>query len=126
MAVMAWPVVLPICEQPRQDLPSNTRLHRLLVSLLDISTQGKLPLHVCLHNDKRVTTLPQLQATGTESPLDGVALLSAGQPLSDEVARAQHSADNNNPQPVELRPKAVASFRYTTQCLTHKCPGHPH
>ena len=36
MAVLGWAVVLPVCELPNRDLPSNTRLHRLLVSLMDI------------------------------------------------------------------------------------------
>ena len=43
MAVMGWSVVLPVCEPPRQDLPGNTRLHRLLVRLLDISVQADPP-----------------------------------------------------------------------------------
>ena len=38
MAVMGWSMVLLVCEQPRQDLPSDTCLHRLLVSLVDIKT----------------------------------------------------------------------------------------
>ena len=61
-------MVLPVREQPRQDLPSDTCLHRLLVSLLDISTQAEPPLHVCLCDDQRVTTLLQLQATSAEDP----------------------------------------------------------
>ena len=60
MAVIGWSMVLPISEQPRQDLPSDTRLHRLLVSLLDIRTQVEPPLHVCLQDDLQVTTLLQL------------------------------------------------------------------
>ena len=68
MVVMEWSVVLPVCEQPRQALPSNPRLHRLLVSLLDIRTQAEAPLHLCLQDVLRVTTLPQLQATSTEDP----------------------------------------------------------
>ena len=27
---------------------------------------------------------------------------------------------------IELWNEAVALLRYPTQCLTHKCPGHPH
>ena len=36
MAVMGWSMVLPVCEQPGRDLLSDTRLHRMLVSLLNI------------------------------------------------------------------------------------------
>ena len=80
MAIMGWSMVLPVCEQPHQDLPSDTQLHRLLVSLLDISTQAEpplhvylhAPLHVYLHDKQRVTTLAQLQDTGKGSH-DGVA-----------------------------------------------------
>ena len=39
MATLWWAVVLPVCEQPTGDFPSDTCLHRLLVSLLDISVQ---------------------------------------------------------------------------------------
>ena len=68
MAVLGWCVVLPVCEKPRRDLPSDTRLHRLLVSLLDIQTQVEPPLHACLQEHLRVTTLRRLQPVGTEGP----------------------------------------------------------
>ena len=32
MATLGWAMVLPRCEQPKNHLPSDTRLHRLLVS----------------------------------------------------------------------------------------------
>ena len=41
MAIMGWSVVRPICERPCKDLPSDTRLHRLLVSLLNISAHQR-------------------------------------------------------------------------------------
>ena len=41
MATLGWAIVLQVCEQPAGDLPSDTCLHRLLVSLLDMSkTEG--------------------------------------------------------------------------------------
>ena len=49
MAVMGWSVVLPVCEQLGRDLPSDTRLHRLLVSHLDIQAQVKPPLQAGDH-----------------------------------------------------------------------------
>ena len=68
MTVLGWAVVLPVCEQPVQDLPSVTRLHRLLVGLLEVQVQVEPPLHACLHEHLRVAMLPQLQAAGTQGP----------------------------------------------------------
>ena len=49
MATLGWAVVLPVCEQPTGNLPSDTRLHQLLVSLLDINVQVEPPpcMHAC-------------------------------------------------------------------------------
>ena len=112
MAIMGCSVVLPVCEQPHQDLPRDTPLHRLLVSRLDINVQAEPPLHVCLHNEQWVTTLPRLQA-------------------ASRVARAQHAVLTITPTPppepwIELRTEAVAQLRYPTRCPAHKCQGHPH
>ena len=41
-------VVLPVCEQPASDFPGDNRLHRLLVTLLDINMQVEPLLHACL------------------------------------------------------------------------------
>ena len=68
MAVMEWSIVLPFCEPSSEHLLSDTRLHRLLVRMLDIGTQAKPPLHAYLQDNPRVTTLPPLQAAGTEDP----------------------------------------------------------
>ena len=68
MTTLGWAVVLPVCEQPMNDLPSDTCLHRLLVSVVDIHMQVELPLHACLQEHLRVATLPQPQASGTEGP----------------------------------------------------------
>ena len=43
MAVMGWSVVLPVCKQPSRDLPNDTRLHRLLVSLLKSRSRSNPP-----------------------------------------------------------------------------------
>ena len=37
MAVLGWPVVFPVFEQPGQDLPNDTRMHWLLVRLMDLA-----------------------------------------------------------------------------------------
>ena len=47
------------------------------------------------------------------------------------VTGAQHTVltvtHTPPPEPwVELRPEAVALFKYPTRCITHKCPVHPH
>ena len=47
MADMRWSVVLPVCKQPNRDLPSDTRIHQLLVSLLDIEAPVEPPLSAC-------------------------------------------------------------------------------
>ena len=36
MATLRWAIVLPLCKLPRNNLPSDIRLHRLLVRLLEI------------------------------------------------------------------------------------------
>ena len=48
MSTLGWAVVLPVCEQPKNDLPIDTRLHRPLVSLRDIHVKEEPPLHTCL------------------------------------------------------------------------------
>ena len=67
-ATLGWAMVLPVCEQPTDDLPSHTRLHRLLMSLLGIHEHAEPPLHACLQEDLRVTTLQQLQPMARKAP----------------------------------------------------------
>ena len=68
MAVMGWSLLLRVCEQPHRDLPSNTCLQRLLVSLVDLQAQVEPPKHARLQEHLRATTLPLLQAADTEGP----------------------------------------------------------
>ena len=58
MATLGWAVVLLVCEQPINDPPSNTRLHRLLVGLLNIQVHWCPPLHACLQEHLHVAKLP--------------------------------------------------------------------
>ena len=44
MAMPGWAAVLAVSQQPRDDLPSDPRLHRLMVSVLDIRVWLEDPL----------------------------------------------------------------------------------
>ena len=44
MAMPGWAAVLAVSQQPRDDLPSDPRLHRLMVSILDIRVWLEAPL----------------------------------------------------------------------------------
>ena len=46
--MLGWAVVLLVCKQPMNNLPDNTRLHGLPLSLLDIQVHVEPPLHACL------------------------------------------------------------------------------
>ena len=48
MGTVGCAMVLPVCKQPMNDLPSNTRLHRRLVSWLVILLQVE-PSIACVH-----------------------------------------------------------------------------
>ena len=93
------------------------------MSLLDIYTQAEPP-H--LQDDLQVTTLPRLQAAGTEGP---TMVWHRSQPDNHYwrwVACVQHKAHSTQhivltvthtppPEPwIELRPEAVALFKYPT------------
>ena len=69
MATLGCVVVLPLCEQPRDHVPSDTHLRRLLVSAFDIQVQVESHLSVCLQQLPQVTTHRQLQASGMEYPI---------------------------------------------------------
>ena len=45
MEAADWAPELRVCHQPAGTLPSDTRLHRLLVALLGIQVQVNAPLH---------------------------------------------------------------------------------
>ena len=63
-----WIPELRVCRQPRDTLPSDTRLHRLLVALLGIQVQVDAPLHARRWSDHHHQSLAQLQLTGVRAP----------------------------------------------------------
>ena len=48
IATLGCAVVPPVCEKPRDNLPSDTRLHKLLFALPDIQVQVEPLLHAFL------------------------------------------------------------------------------
>ena len=86
LSVIGWSLVLPVCSQPRRSLPGDIHLHRLLVSLLDISTRRPSRDHAA--------------AAGGHSHGGVVAPQLAGQPLLGMGgACAAHGANNPPPSP---------------------------
>ena len=68
MEAAGWAPEIRVCQQPPGTLPSDTRLHRLLVALLGIQVQVDAPLHAQLWGDHRQESLAQLQRTGVRAP----------------------------------------------------------
>ena len=62
-----WAPELRVCCQP-DALPSDTRLHRLLVALLGVQVQVNAPLHTRLWDDHQHVPLGQLHDTGVSTP----------------------------------------------------------
>ena len=57
MEAANWVPELRVCHQPPDTLPSDTRLHRLLVALLGIQVQVNAPLHAQLWEDHHHVSL---------------------------------------------------------------------
>ena len=119
------------CSQPPDTLPSDTRLHRLLVALLGVQVQVNAPLHAQLWDDHQHASLDQLQSAGVWAPT--IVWLSE-QPVDAYWQWAQAS-----PAPLvtitavlplwpwlAIAPAAVAKSKYPAECVAHRCPGHPH
>ena len=68
MEAKDWTPELRVCYQPRDTLPSDTRLHRLLVALLGVQVQVNAPLHAQLWDDHHHVSLGQLQSAGVWAP----------------------------------------------------------
>ena len=60
METQNWVPELGVCCQPPDALPSDTRLHRLLVALLGVQLQVNAPLHARLWDDHQHVLLVQL------------------------------------------------------------------
>ena len=67
MEAASWMPELRVCQQPLDTLPSDTRLHRLLVALLGIQVQVDAPLHAQLWGDHHQESLARLQRTGVRA-----------------------------------------------------------
>ena len=57
MEAKDWTPELRVCCQPLDTLPSDTRLHRLLVALLGVQVQANAPLHAQLWDDHQHVSL---------------------------------------------------------------------
>ena len=68
MEAKDWAPELRVCCQPPSTLPSDTRLHRLLVAFLGVQVQVNAPLHAQLWDDHQHASLGQLQSAGVWAP----------------------------------------------------------
>ena len=131
METAGWAPELRVCQQPPGTLPSDTRLHRLLVALLGIQVQVDAPLHAQLWGDHRQESLAQLQRTGVRAP---TVVWMAAPPTTAYWSWASTSqaplvtvTSTLPPFPwIAIAPAAVARFQYPAECMAHRCPGHPH
>ena len=131
METAGWASEPRVCQQPPGTLPSDTRLHRLLVALLDIQVQVDAPLHAQLWGDHRQESLAQLQRTGVRAP---TVVWTTAPPTaaywnwaSTSQAPLVTVTSTLPPFPwIAIAPAAVARFQYPAECMAHKCPGHPH
>ena len=131
METAGWAPEPRVCQQPPGTLPSDTRLHRLLVALLDIQVQVDAPLHAQLWGDHRQESLAQLQRTGVRAP---TVVWTTAPPTaaywnwaSTSQAPLVTVTSTLPPFPwIAIAPAAVARFQYPAECMAHKCPGHPH
>ena len=131
METAGWASEPRVCQQPPGTLPSDTRLHRLRVALLDIQVQVDAPLHAQLWGDHRQESLAQLQRTGVRAP---TVVWTTAPPTAAYWSWASTSqaplvtiTSTLPPFPwIAIAPAAVARFQYPAECMAHKCPGHPH
>ena len=68
MEAKDWTPELRVCCQPPNTLPSDTRLHCLLVALVGVQVQVNAPLHAQLWDDHQHASLGQLQSAGVWAP----------------------------------------------------------
>ena len=79
MEAKDWAPELLVCCQPPEMLPSDTRLHRLLVALSGVQVQVNAPLHTQLWDGQQHTSLGQLQSAGVWAP----TIVWLSEPLAD-------------------------------------------
>ena len=130
MEAKDWAPELRVCCQSQNTLPSDTRLHRLLVALLGVQVQANAPLHTQLWDDHQHTSPGQLQSGGVWAPTIVW--------LSELPAEAYWQWAQASPAPlvtvtaalppwpwIAIAPAAVAKFKYPVECVAHRCRGHP-
>ena len=131
MEAKDWTPELQVCCQPPNTLPSDTRLHRLLVALLGVQVQVNAPRHAQLWDDHQHASLDQLHSAGVWAPT--IVWLSE-QPADAHWQWAQASLAPLVTVTAVLPPwpwiaiamAAVAKFKYPAECVAHRCPGDPH
>ena len=131
MGTAGWVPEPRLCQQILGTLPSDTRLHRPLVALLDIQVQVDAPLHAQLWGDHQQESLAQLQRTGVRAP---TVVWTTAPPTAAYWNWATTSqaplvtvTSTLLPFPwIAIASAAVARFQYPAECMAHKCPGHPH
>ena len=125
-----WIPDLRVCPEPPGTLPSDTRLHGLLVALLGIQVQVDAPLHARLWRDHHHQSLAQLHLTRVKAPtIVWLAATSTGAYRQwAKASRAPLVTVTTALPPIPriaIAPAAVAHFKYPEGCMAHKCPGHP-
>ena len=133
MEAKDWTLELPVCCQPPDTLPSDTRLHRLLVASLGVQVQVNAPLHAQLWDDHQQASLDQLQSVGVWAP---TVIWLSEQPADAywqwaQASRAPLVIVTAVPLPwmwlwIAIAPATVAKFKYPAEYVAHRCPGHPH
>ena len=118
MEAKDWMPELQVCCQPPDTLPSDTRLHRLLVALLGVQVRVNAPLHA------------QLQSAGVWAPtivwMSGPSADTYWQWAQASPAPLVTVTTTLPPWPwIAIAPAAVAKFKYPAECVAHRCPGHP-
>ena len=123
-----WAPELWVCCQPPDALPSDTRLHRLLVALLGVQVQVNAPLHARLWDDHQHVPLGQLEGMGvwmptiiwlTERPTEGYwqwAQASLVPLVTVTTALPPWGW-------IAIAPAAVAKFKYPAEFVAHRCQG---
>ena len=128
MEAKDWAPELRVCCQPPDALPSDTRLHRLLVALLGVQVQVNAPLHAQPWDDHHHVSLDHLRSSGVWAP----TIVWMFAPPADAYWQwAQASpvplvtVTTALPPWIAIAPAAVAKFKYPAECVAHRCPGHP-
>ena len=102
MEAKDWALEVRVCCQPRDTLPSYTRLHRLLVALLGIQIQVHAPLHAQLWDNHQHVSLGQLRSAGVWVPTivwlsewthtTGGRILAMGPGIAGPLGHSHHGA----------------------------------